>query len=174
MSLWKGLAIAPGPAKTNAATIQLEGNPRLGVLAMIVATLFFSFQDGVTKTLIVDYSIWQLVFIRFSVLLLAVFAASFVTSGPLAIVRSAHAWFQVSRGVMLISEIVLIGLSFRYLGLAEAMTIFHLFPLMGVVMAVLILKERLNVTTFASLLLGLVGLIIAVAPGTDSNYIGVC
>ncbi len=75
---------------------------------------------------------------------------------------------------MLGSEIVLIGLSFQDLGLTKAMTIFHLFPLIRVVMAILVLKEHLNATTLAWLLLGLISLIIAVAPGTDLNYIGVC
>jgi drug/metabolite transporter (DMT)-like permease len=150
-----------------------DRNAQLGIALMVVATLFFSFQDGVTKTLVQHYSIWELVFIRFCVLLAVVMTVSVRMGGALAMVRSRQKSLQLLRGIVLIGEIALVGLSYRYLSLAEAMTIFHLFPLIGVAMAVVFLKERLSIGMIVSMLLGLVGLLIAAAPASDVNFIGV-
>lgn len=140
---------------------------------MIVATIFFSFQDGVTKTLIEHYPIWELVFVRFCVLLISVTFASLFMDGPKEMARTRQVRLHLLRGLVLICEIVLVGMSFQYLGLAEAMTIFHLFPLIGVAMAFVFLKERLAVSTLLALGVGVVGLVVAALPIGSINLVGV-
>ncbi len=168
----EGRLIQIGRAGHGAAKTSPNRNAQLGITLMIIATVFFSFQDGVTKTLIQHYSIWELVFVRFCVLLVVVTLAATLTGGLKAMVRSGSKGLHLLRGVILIGEIVLVGQAYRYLGLAEVMTIFHLFPVIGVVMAVVFLKEKLALTTIVSLLLGLVGLAVAMAPANDLNVQG--
>ncbi|WP_170381936.1 DMT family transporter [Ruegeria atlantica] len=150
-----------------------DRNAVRGIFLMIAATIAFSFHDAMTKKLIQHYSIWQLVFIRFSVLLVVVSTVSHFTSGLGAMARTSRVWLNVTRGGILIGEIVLIGLSYRYLGLAESMTIFHLFPLIGVVLAVVLLKERVSRSTIIALVLGFIGLLVAVAPSNQLDTTGV-
>ncbi len=168
----KGRLIQIGRAGHRAAKTSPDRNAQLGIVLMIIATVFFSFQDGVTKTLIQHYSIWELVFVRFCVLLVAVTLAATLTGGLKAMVRSGRKGLHLLRGVILIGEIVLIGQAYRYLGLAEVMAIFHLFPVIGIVMAVVFLKEKLALTTIVSLLLGLVGLAVTMAPANNLNVQG--
>lgn len=160
--------------KTNvhATPSAVDRNTHLGIVLMVFATIFFSFQDGVTKSLIDHYPIWQLVFIRFCVLLVSVTLVSCFVRGPMRMLQSKQVQLHLVRGVVLISEIALLGLSFKYLGLAEAMTIFHSFPVIGVVLAFVFLKEQVARSTVLALLAGVSGLIIASIPFGSINLVG--
>ena len=70
-------------------------------------------------------------------------------------------------------EIMLIGASFRYLDLGTSLAIFHVFPIVGTVLAVVFLRESAGWITVAALAAGFVGLLIAVGPGTDLDPLGV-
>lgn len=145
----------------------------IGCTALIGATLFFSLQDAETKILLQDYSIWQLVLIRFFSLMVVLLGISvFQNGGPLRVIRSGRPWLQCVRGAFLIAEIALIGLSFKYLGLAEAMTVFHVFPIVGVIFAIVLLGERAAWQTAVALIAGFLGVVIVAGPGTDINPMG--
>lgn len=153
---------------------RLRQAPGLGCAALICATFFYSMQDAETKTLLDHYSIWQLVFVRFSSFLLVLAALCWIRMGsPFAMVRSGRPALQILRGVLLIAEIALIGLSFKYLGLADAMTIFHIFPIVGVIVAVVALGERISAITIIALIAGFAGVLVVVGPGTDMDPLGV-
>lgn len=146
----------------------------LGCVALIFATLFFSLQDAETKILLEDYSVWQLVFVRFLSFMMVLFGFSFMKGdGPTEVIRSHRPVLQLIRGSILIAEIALIGLSFKFLGLAEAMTIFHVFPMIGVVIAVIALGERASLITIVVLIAGFIGVVIIVGPGTNLQPFGV-
>lgn len=157
-----------------AAKSRLRGSLGLGILALVSATFFYSMQDAETKTLVQHYSIWQLVFIRFASFLIVLLGLSLVKgSGVISLLRTKKPALQAIRGTILIAEIALIGLSFQYLGLAEAMTIFHIFPMVGVIVAVLTLGERVSIATIIALVAGFLGVLIVVGPGTNMHPIGV-
>ena len=142
----------------------------LGCASLIGATFFFSLQDAETRTLLAEYSIWQLVLIRFASLMVVLFALSaFQSGGPVGMIGTARPWLQLVRSILLIAEIALIGLSFKFLGLAEAVTLFHIFPIIGVLIAVVMLGERATLTTGLALVLGFVGVVIVAGHGTDIN-----
>ena len=96
----------------------------------------------------------------------------FFVRGPVKMIQSNQVQLHLLRGVVLISEITLLGISFRYLELAEAMTIFHLFPVIGVALAFVFLKEQIAASTIFALFAGVSGLVIASIPFGSINLIG--
>jgi drug/metabolite transporter (DMT)-like permease len=168
-----GRLISILPSRTLSSGSASDRNAQSGIVLMILATVFFSFQDGVTKTLIIYYPIWELVFIRFCVLLTAVTLVSFFFRGPVAMATSGNVRLHLLRGVILICEIFLIGLSYQYLGLAQAMAIFLIFPVFGVTLAFVFLKEQLALTTLIALAIGVLGLLVASAHVDSVNLTGV-
>lgn len=146
----------------------------LGCIALICATFFNSLQDSETKTLIQSYSIWQLVLIRFTSFFVVILSFIVLRYDNFAeVFKSRKPYLQIFRGALLIAEIAFLGMSYKYLGLAEAMTVFHIFPVMGVIFAVVLLDERVSKTTLFGLILGFVGIVVIVGPGSDIHYLGV-
>lgn len=145
----------------------------LGAVAMIVATLFFAFQDAFTKVLIAKYPVWELVFVRFLVLLALTVLVAAATGRLRTFAVSKRPGLQIVRGLAVVLEIMLIGASFRTLDLGTSLAIFHVFPIVGTVLAVIFLRERAGWITIAALAAGFAGLLIAVGPGTDLDALGV-
>ena len=75
---------------------------RIGIAIKLLATFFFSFQGAVTKTLIQHYSVWQLVFVEFSVLLVVVTGVAVQMGQAHVLLKTRNRAFQPLRGVVLI------------------------------------------------------------------------
>ena len=168
-----GRTIKIGVRTESVSVASESANAKLGMSLMLLATVFFAFQDSVTKVLVQHYPIWQLVFVRFLVLSVVITAVSFWRGGPVQMVQSTIAPLHLLRGVIVIGEVALVSLSLRHLGLAEAMTIFHLFPIIGVGLSILFLRERVAVPTVLAIGLGFYGFVTAAAPSNELNAIGV-
>jgi drug/metabolite transporter (DMT)-like permease len=148
----------------------------LGICLIILSTVFFSLQDGMTKLLIQQYSVWQLVFVRFLVLslvLIAVTSARSSKSGFRTVIRSKRPWLQFVRCLFLLAEIVALTLSYKHLGLAEVMTTFYVFPLIVAAISVAALGEHVGKATIVSLGFGFAGVIFAVGPTMQVSFVGV-
>lgn len=79
----------------------------------------FAMQDGVTKTLVKDLPVAQMVMVRYWFFLL--FAVVFVSlkGGLKRAVRTGQPMLQILRALLGVFEIAVFGLALRYLGLAE-------------------------------------------------------
>ncbi|MFK3770005.1 DMT family transporter [Pseudomonas putida] len=144
------------------------GQPKgalLGISLCLLSMLIFAAQDGITKTLVKDLSIAQLVMVRYWFFLL--FAVTFVAvkGGVGGAVKSAHPLLQVIRALLGVLEIAVFGLALRYLGLAETHAIYAVFPLLAMVMAGLVLREHVSIRQSLAALVGFTGTLIILKPG---------
>lgn len=144
----------------------LQHNPALrGILLMFIALGVFTLMDSIAKYLSRWYPVPGLVWARYAinVLMLLAFLA---WRGELRYVRTARPAIQVARGVLLGLATVIYFTALSHMPLAEASAIAFVLPLFVAVLAVPMLGERLDAPRLIAILVGLVGALVIVRPGS--------
>lgn len=138
---------------------------RIGIMLCLLSMFIFAAQDGITKILVKDLPVAQLVMVRYLVFL--VFAVCFVRmKGGVGNARkAAHPWLQLARSLFGVFEIFVFGMALRYLGLAETHAIYAVFPLLTMAMATLALREQLSLRQCLAAVIGFAGTLIILKPG---------
>jgi drug/metabolite transporter (DMT)-like permease len=138
---------------------------RTGILLAMLATLMFASMDGVSKYLGGRFPVVEIVWFQYLIVTSCalVFAAR---SGGARIFVTASLGLHILRGAVLVIETALFVLAFRYLPLADAHAIGASGPLIATALAVPILKERVGPARWAALLIGFVGVLIILRPGS--------
>jgi len=138
----------------------------LGVFCAFTATFVFSCQDAITKILVVDYPIGFIVTLRYWAFLLAgLYMAAKSAEGVKKNIKTHHPWLQLMRGLLLISNLLLMGYCFGMMGLADATALFQCSPLIGTVLAVFLLGEKVGRRRIIALIIGFAGVLIMLRPG---------
>jgi len=143
-------------------------NPALrGILLMFIALGVFTLMDSIGKYLSRWYPVPGLVWARYAinVLMLLAFLA---WRGQLRYVRTARPAIQVARGLLLGMATLLYFTALSRMPLAEASAIAFVLPLFVAVLAVPMLGERLDAPRLVAILVGLVGALVIVRPGSDA------
>lgn len=146
-----------------------------GILFAVLATLFFSVMDAMSKSLVVTHSVWFILMVRYWFhLVVAIIWASLSKQGLRGAMATKRPALQLIRGFLLVSEIALIIYAYSMLGLADVTTIIMVHPLIVTGLAVLFLGEYVSLRRVMALVLGLVGLAIIMQPGSNMwSYGGV-
>ncbi|WP_336333241.1 DMT family transporter [Pseudomonas putida] len=145
-------------------TSQARG-ARIGIGLCLLSMFIFAAQDGITKVLVQDLPIAQLVMVRYWFFL--IFAIIFVSmKGELRrAARSTYPMLQIVRALLGVFEIAVFGLALRYLGLAETHAIYAIFPLLTMVLAGFVLREHVNLRQAVAAIGGFTGTLIILQPG---------
>jgi len=135
-----------------------------GAALTVLAMLAFAVMDAMSKWLVADYPIGQMMWIRYGVF--CVFAWWIVRrQGLLSAARSRRPWLQGGRAVLGLIESMVFVLAFRYLPLADAHALASTAPLIVIALGVLLLGERAGVARWLAVLAGFVGMLLIVRPG---------
>jgi drug/metabolite transporter (DMT)-like permease len=141
-------------------------NPRLGIALMILTSLVFALQDGVSRHLASNYSVIMVVTLRFWFMAAFTLAVSGAREGGIGgVARSAYPRTQLLRGVLLVAEICVTVISFVLLGLIETHAIFSVYPLLVAALAGPVLGEHVGWRRGLAILVGLVGVLVILRPG---------
>ena len=138
---------------------------------MLLATLMFSLNDVLGKWLVGTYSVSQILFLRGIAALLIL--SPFVVRAGLDAFRSApQPWLQVLRAILSTTEVACFYLSVWYLPLADAMTFYLAGPIYVTAMSALFLGEKVGLHRWSAVLVGFVGVVIALNPSVGSLGVG--
>lgn len=143
-----------------------ERDARTGIGFIILSTVIFAAQDGITRHLSTAYSPPMVVMIRFW--FFAVFTILLATRQPggiRAAARSAYPRLQVARGLILVFQICLMSLAFVKLGLIAAHAIAMSYPLVVTALSGPVLGEKVGWRRWAAVGVGFVGEMIILKPG---------
>ena len=140
--------------------------PVRAVLLICAATLCFASLDTVIKHLSARYPVPFLVWARWTIQALAIVAVLAPRRG-LGFVRTRHVRRNLVRGAVLIGSSVCFVYALRDLPIADVTALNYSTPMMVVVLAVIVLGERLTPARVAFVLAGVVGMLLIVRPGTD-------
>ena len=134
---------------------------------MLIATLVFATQDGLSRYLAEKYSVTLTIILRFWALAGGIFLYFFLFKESRSLLLSKRPFLQILRSVILVAEIFVTVCSFTIVGLVTTSAIFSCYPLLVVVFSYFILKEELTKLKLALVLLGFLGVLIIVRPGSE-------
>ena len=141
-----------------------RNNPSLGALLTMFAMLAFASMDAISKWLVADYAIGQMMWIRYGVF--CFFAWLVVRRrGLLTTARTRQPWLQGLRALLAVIESAVFVLAFRYLPLADTHAIAAASPLIVIVLGVAFLGERAGPARWLAVLAGFAGMLLIVRPG---------
>ena len=146
----------------------IEGNQvRFGIILMILATLSFALQDGLSRFLAGNYNVYMIVMIRYWFLfILVVFVASRSQKGLLKTASTNFLLLQILRGILLAFEIIVSVHAFVYIGLINTSAIFSSYPLIATLLSIPVLKEVIGWKRFTAILFGFLGVLLILRPGS--------
>ena len=147
-------------------TVHEAPRPQLGIILCLLSMLLFASQDGITKVLVKDLPVAQLVMVRYWVFLAFAIGYS-VYQGRLRVAcRSRHPVLQILWALIGVGESALFGLGLRYLGMAEMHALYAVFPLMTLALAGAFLGEAIGIRRWMAAALGFMGTLVILRPGS--------
>ena len=139
-------------------------NPPLGIGLKIASTIVFTLMLACVKLLADTVPQGQIVFAR-SFFALAPIVGMLLWQGELKpSLRTERPWLHVSRGMVGVTSMALGFTALSMLPLPEAMTISYAAPLLIVVLAALVLKERVRLFRWTAVAIGFVGIVVILWP----------
>ena len=144
-----------------------EQNTRAGLWMMVLCTLVFSMQDGITKHLTGNYPVAMVVMLRFWFFgAAALVIATRRAGGAKAALRTHHPVLQSLRGALVVVQICLSGYAFATLGLIQTHAVMVCAPLIIVALSGPILGEHVGWRRWVAIGVGGVGVLIILRPDT--------
>ena len=144
----------------------IKQNERLGIFLMVITTIVFASQDGLSKYLATEYNVYMVVMIRYW------FFAAFVMTissrkpgGVKQVAKTKTPLLQIFRSLILVAEMCVTILAFTLLGLAETHAIFASYPLIIAMLSGPILGEHVGWRRWLAICVGFFGLLIILNPG---------
>jgi len=141
-------------------------NPLLGITLALASTLLFSLSDATAKFLTGSLPAVEIAWIRYLIFMGFALALT-VGSGP-GRFRVRRPGLQVIRGLGLVSSSLAFIFALHYLPLADATSIGFVSPLLTAMLAVPILGEVVGLRRWAAAIIGFIGVIVVVRPGTGA------
>ena len=156
------------PAPTPAPPWSIaEGKPLWGVALMVIATVFFACSDVITKVLsgaLPPVEIAWLRYVTFTALLIPLALRGARESA----LRSRRPGLQVLRGLGMVGSALLFTLGLPFLPVADATAIYFISPILITALAIPFLGEKVGWRRWTAALVGLVGVLIVIRPGTGA------
>ncbi len=142
-----------------------ETNNRLGILLMMLSTIIFSIQDGLSRHLAGEYNAYMVVMVRYWFFAaFVVFLAARAPGGIRATAKTNQLGLQIFRGVLLVAEITLAVYGFTILGLVNSQAIFICYPLLIAALCGPVLGEKVGWRRWCAIGTGLIGVMIILRP----------
>ncbi|MEC3862877.1 DMT family transporter [Mesobacterium sp. TK19101] len=142
-----------------------DPNPRLGILLMVITTMIFASQDGISRHLADQYNVYMVIMIRYWFFAAFVVAIAARKPGGLrAAARTRQPWVQGFRGVLLAGEVIVTILAFTWMGLIETHAIFACYPLLIAALSGPVLGEHVGWRRWAAIGVGFIGVLIILQP----------
>ena len=137
-----------------------------GIGAIIIGSICFSVNDVSVKLFSSEYALHQLMFFRavFAIIILLMVVLPFY--GGLTYLSTRNPLFHFFRGMAVVGANTFFFLSIAKLSIAEATAIFFIAPILITVFASIFLKEKVGLRRGFACLLGFLGMIFVIKPGT--------
>lgn len=139
-------------------------NNALGALLTMLAMLCFAVMDAISKFLVADYAVGQMMWIRY--ILVFLFAWFIVRrQGLRNALRTKRPGLQIVRSLVAVVEGGMFVLAFRYLPLADTHAIAATSPLIVIALGVAFLGERAGPARWLAVVAGFIGVMMIIRPG---------
>lgn len=138
-----------------------------GIICIMLGMLLFVGQDVLMRGLLEVYPVWMLIFSR-SVVAVIVLTPLIVLLGEPHRVRTALWPWHLLRAFLFATGFAMFYAAFPFMNFAVVTTIFFAAPLMTALLASLFLGERIGLPRMVALMIGFIGVIVAMNPTGDA------
>lgn len=142
--------------------------PLKAIALMVMAMALVASSDAIGKQLTQTYSIWQVLWLRSWVWMAVAIIWVMQRGGISQALKTRTPLLQTARSLILVTEIAIFILAFRYLPLGDVTAIASATPLVVLVFAVIFLGEKVGIHRWSAVIIGLVGMIMIARPGFGS------
>ena len=140
----------------------------LGAVCAIIATIIFSFNDVVVKFLSGGYALHQVVLIRSLIAIVVVCLMIAPFSVGWQVWRTKRPGLHMVRGLCVVFANMTFFLGLAAMPLADAVAIFFVTPIVITLASVLFLGEAVGPRRWVAIVVGFVGVLVMMRPGTDA------
>ncbi|MDO9500914.1 DMT family transporter [Falsiroseomonas sp.] len=141
-----------------------------GILLMSVAVLGFSLNDVLGKWLVATYAVAQVLVLR-SIAALLVLAPMIAREGAVPLLRPPRPRLQMVRIACGTLEVTAFYWAVSMMPLADTMAFWMATPIFVAIGSAVLLGERLERKRFAAVVLGFVGVVVALGAGLDNGLL---
>lgn len=153
---------------TLSSIVNPKSGAAAGIALMLVGCFVFSLNDTLGKWLVATYTVGQLLLIR-SIAAILMLAPFLLRGGIWQEFRTApRPGLQMLRIALSSCEVALFYLAVAYLPLADVVTFYLAGPIFVTALSALLLKEQVGWRRWSAVLVGFVGVVIAMRPSAAS------
>ena len=142
-----------------------SAHPLRGILMIMAAVAMFTVMDAIAKYLSRYYPVALIVWARYAFHLLLMVTALGPRLG-LGLCRTSRPGMQILRGAVLAGATLMFINAIKRMPLAEASSITFVAPVLVTLLAVLILKERVDLSRWLAVGAGFIGVLFVIRPGS--------
>ena len=141
---------------------------QMGAISAMIAVFFFSVNDAAIKFLAGGYALHEVVLIRSVIGLVIILVLIAPLTDGRAIFRTKRLGLHLIRGFCVVMANMTFFLGLAAMPLADAVAIFFVSPLVITVFSVVFLGEHVGPRRWAAVVIGLLGVVIMMRPGTSA------
>lgn len=141
---------------------------QVGAISALIAVFFFSVNDAAIKFLSGGYALHEVVLIRSVIGLIIILAIIAPLTDGRTIFRTRQLRLHLLRGLCVVIANMTFFLGLAAMPLADAVAIFFVSPLVITIFSVVFLGEHVGPRRWAAVIVGLIGVIIMMRPGTQA------
>ncbi|HSX10143.1 MAG TPA: DMT family transporter [Chlamydiales bacterium] len=146
---------------------KLENRPVFGVLLMIFGLALYPLADAFIKHLMGTYAVPQASFLRAITRLVPLCIAMFFQGGPAVVLKTSRAGSHLIRLAVNLVYTLAFMYAFSLGSLTVIYTLSYTSPLFMIILSALMLKESVSKERWFAVAIGMVGVVIAMRPGSN-------
>ena len=146
-------------------SLNINNKELIAILFMILGMFCLSVNDVNVKWLNQYYPVWEVVFFR--ALSGMIISIGLVIKFGLNTLKTNKPIAHIIRAISAVSCVVFYFFGLKFLMLAENNALAHSGPIIATVLAVPILGERLGIKRFLAVVLGFIGVLVIIQPGSE-------
>ena len=158
--------VTPVEAEVHATDWTRQDRPLRGILLVVASTVFLCSSDAMAKYLTVRLPVVEIGWLRYLTFMLIMCPP--VLAAPRRALHTTRLDLQLLRGLTLIGSSLLFVFALRFLPIAEATTTSFVSPIFVTVLSIAFLGERVGARRWLATLVGLIGVVVVVRPGTSA------
>jgi drug/metabolite transporter (DMT)-like permease len=144
-----------------------QENIPLGIIVMVVTAFTMAFGDALVKYVSTDFTLWQIYVLRSLVAIPILLALLLVRRRPASLLPISIKW-TLLRCMLLMAMWIAFYAALPFLSLPVVAGAYYTGPLFITLFSALLIGESVGARRWAAILIGFIGVLVILRPGTDA------